>query len=182
MVLLLFQHTFLPILMWSCLLQGRLVPEWHLFPQSSSSVSLLGSTGILIHLEKFATSGNLGFEYFQPSLDISDELYISSFCISVPRSVQNYGRTCHRSIQTSSFTLLDGGSLASHSSQHVGKHSSSVSYSKRFCHGYFSRPCAEGSDITACNLLLAHRHVLAQTRVLFLCLSGSGRDDLSIYS
>ena len=53
-------------------------------------------------------------------------LYIFSSCISSPRAVKVSGRTYHRSIQASnsSCTLLDGGSLVTHNSQHIGRHSS----------------------------------------------------------
>ena len=40
---------------------------------------------------------------------------------------------------SSSCTLLDKGSLVSHNSQHVGRHSSLVSCHKNFCYGCFSR-------------------------------------------
>ena len=49
--------------------------------------------------------------------------------------------------------MLDGGSLASHSSQHVGRHSSAVSHCKRSHHGCFGRPSAQGSAISAFNQL-----------------------------
>ena len=70
--------------------------------------------------------------------------------------------TCHRSIQTfdSSGTMLDGGSLASHSSQHVGRYSSVLSCGKGSHHGCFDRPCAQGSVISAFNPLGAQRYVL----------------------
>ena len=57
-------------------------------------------------------------------------------------------------------TLLDGGSLASHGSQHVGKHSSAFPYFKRSHHGCFGRPGAQGSAISAYNPLVAMRYVL----------------------
>ena len=57
-------------------------------------------------------------------------------------------------------TLLHGGSLASHSSQHVGRHSLSVSHCKRPCHGCFGRPGAQGSAIGKFKPLAAQRCVL----------------------
>ena len=47
---------------------------------------------------------------------------MSFLLYSSPSSDQVSSRTCYRSIQTTypGGTLLDGGSLASHSSQHVG--------------------------------------------------------------
>ena len=72
------------------------------------------------------------FEGIQLSLDTSGKLYLSSSCISFFSSIQVSGRTCHRSIQTfgSGSTILDRGSLASHSSQHVGRHSLVLSCNK----------------------------------------------------
>ena len=114
----------------------RLVPEWHLLLSITQAVFQLwagspsdGSFGILIyqsmstvlHLGKSTASASLGVECFQSSLDISSELCIISSCISSPSSVQVSSRTCHKLIQTSNsnYTLLDGGSLATHSPQHV---------------------------------------------------------------
>ena len=59
-----------------------------------------------------------------------------------------------RSVFDSGGTMLDGGSLASHSSQHVGRHSSAVSHHKKSHSGCFSRPGAQGSSISAFNLWL----------------------------
>ena len=79
----------------------------------------------LLHLGKSISCGSLGIECFQFSLDIWNELCVFLFCFSCPSSVQASGRTCHRSIQTShsSYTLLNGGSLASHSPQHLKRDS-----------------------------------------------------------
>ena len=79
------------------------------------------------------TSGSLGVECFQMPLVISVELWVSSSCISFPGSVQFLAEHVHRLNQTfySSGTLLYGGFLASYSSQHVGRHSSMVSYHKK---------------------------------------------------
>ena len=123
-------------------------------------------------------SGGLGVEYLQPSLDISGKLHVSSSCISYSGSIQVSGRTCQRSTQMvdSGGTVLDRGSLASHSSQHVGRHSSAVPHHKRSLHGCLSRPGAQGSAISAFNPLAAQQCVLHR-RVLFLSLSGSGGDN-----
>ena len=69
------------------------------------------------NLRECLTSGNLEVEHFQPVLDISGELHISSSCITFPSSVYVAGRTCHRSIRTynSNCTLLNGSFLVSHS-------------------------------------------------------------------
>ena len=121
------------------------------------------------------TSGNLGVEHFQPYLAVSNELCISFSCISSNSSVQVSGRTCNRSnkISGSHFTLVDGGSLAFHCSQHEGKHSLLVIHGRRSCQGCVGRPGQEGSANTAFNPLAAQRHV-AQAKVLFISLSGSG--------
>ena len=50
--------------------------------------------------------------------------------------------------------MLDGGSLASHHSQHAGRCSLAASHHKRSHHGCFSRPGAQGSVISAFNPLV----------------------------
>ena len=95
----------------------------------SSSFSPLGpprcgSAGILqyhsmpalLHLGNSTTFGGLGVECLQPFLDIWGKLCFLH-CISSSSSVQVSGRTCQRSSQTFDFggTMLNGGSLASHS-------------------------------------------------------------------
>ena len=67
------------------------------------------------------------------------------------------GRTCQQSTQTfdSGGAMLDGGTLASHSSQHVSRCSSGVSHCKRFHHVCFGRPGAQWSAISAFNPLAA---------------------------
>ena len=98
----------------------------------------------------------------QPSLDVSGKLCVSSSHIRSSSSIYVSGRTCQRSTQTfdSDGTMLDGGYLASHSSQHVGKHSLALSHHKRSCHRCFGRPCAQGSAISTFNPLAAQRCVL----------------------
>ena len=56
--------------------------------------------------------------------------------------------------------MLDGGSLAPHSSQHVGRCSLAVSYHKRSHHGCFGRPGAQGPAISVFNPLAAQWCVL----------------------
>ena len=99
----------------------------------------------------------LGVECFQLSLDISGNLCVFSSCISSSGSVQVSGRTCQRSSQTvdSCGTMLDGGSLAPHSFQHVGRHSLVVLHHKRSCHGCLSRLGTQGSAISTFNPLAA---------------------------
>ena len=122
-----------------------------------------GPTGIfslysmpaLFHLGNSITSGGDGVECLQPSLDFSGKLCISSSSSSPSRSVQVSSRSCQQSTRTfdSHGTMLDGGSLASHSSQHVGRCSSAVSHHKKSCHGCFGRPDAQGPAISAFNPL-----------------------------
>ena len=97
-----------------------------------------------------------------PSLDVSGKFHVSSSYISPSSSVQVFGIACQRSTQTfcSGGTMLDGGSLASHSSQHVGRHSLAVSHPKRSFHGCFRRPGTQGSAISAFNPLAAQWCVL----------------------
>ena len=141
---------------------------------------LLPSMPALLHLGRSTTSGSLGVECLQPSLDISGKLCVSSSSISSSSSVHVSGRTCQRSTFDAGGTMLDGGSLASHSSQHVGRHFSVLYHHKRSCHGCFSRPHAQGSAISAFNPYAAQRCV-AQTGIFFLSLSGSGRGNSSVY-
>ena len=103
----------------------------------------------------------IGVECIQPSLDVSGKLCLSSSCISSSSYVQVSGRTCHRSFQTfdSSGTMLDGGSLAFHSSQHVGRCSLALSCHKSSHHGCLSMPGAQGSAISAFKPLAAQRYV-----------------------
>ena len=58
--------------------------------------------------------------------------------------------------------VLDGGSLASHSSQHVGRHSSAVPHHKRPHCGCLSRPGTQGSAIFAFIPLAAQQCVLCR--------------------
>ena len=75
---------------------------------SLTGISTLGSTrggsvgtfmcqsvSALYHLGKFTTFGSLGVECFQTSLDISDDLCISSPYIISPSSVHVSGKICH---------------------------------------------------------------------------------------
>ena len=114
------------------------------------------SMSALLHLGNPITSGGLGVDCLQPSLKVSGMLCLSSSCINFSSSVQVPGRTCQRSTQTfdSDGTMLDWGSLASHSSQHVSKHSSVLSCHKRSHHGCFGRPGTQGSAISPLTLWL----------------------------
>ena len=59
-------------------------------------------------------------------------------------------------------TMLDAGSLAPHSSQHVGRHSSAVPHHKRSHRGCLSRPDTQGSVISAFNPLAAQQCVFCR--------------------
>ena len=103
-------------------------------------------------------------------LDISGEVCISS-SINSPSSGQISSITCNRSILNSKSicTLLDGGFLASRSSQHVGRHALSVSHHKRTCQGCSSRPITQGHTITVFHSLATQVCVL-HTRPHFFSL------------
>ena len=130
-----------------------------------------GSAGILLYHSMPAllhqistTSGDLGIECLPPFLDVSGKLCVSYSCISSSSSVHVSGRTCQRSTQTVDLggTMLDGGFLAPHSSQHIGRCSSVVSCHKRSHHGCFTRPGAQGSAISAFNPLAVQWYVLSR--------------------
>ena len=117
---------------------------------------------MLLHIGKSSTSQCFGVGCFQQPLDISGELNVSSHNFSLPGYIQVPARMCHRSIPTSSSssTLLNGGSFASHSSQYVGRHSLLVPHCKGPHHGLLSQPCALGSAVAAYNPLVAQRCLL----------------------
>ena len=118
----------------------------------------------LFHFGNSTASGGLGVECLQPSLEISGKLHVSSSSSGPSCSGQVSSRTCQRSTQTfiSGGSMLDGGSLASHSSQHAGRHSLRVSHRKRSRHGCLGRPGAQGSAVSAINPLAAQQCVLHQ--------------------
>ena len=111
----------------------------------------------LFHFGNSTASGGLGVECLQPSLDLLGKLCVSSSCSGPSCSVQVSSRTCQQSTQTftSGGSMLDGGSLAFHSSQHAGGCSLMVPSSKKSCCGCFGRPGAQGSAISAFNPLAA---------------------------
>ena len=122
------------------------------------------SVPALFHFGNSTASGGLGVECLQPSLDFSGKLCVSSSGSGPSCSVQVSGRTCQWSTQTfqSGGTMLDGGSLDSHHSQHVSRCSSVVYHCKKSHHGCFGRPGTQGSAISAFNPLAAQGHVLYQ--------------------
>ena len=131
----------------------------------SVGITMCHVVSAVLHLGKSTTSRDLGDECIQPSLDVSGKLCLSS-CISSSGSIQVSGGTCCRSIWTSdsSGVKLGGGSLASHSSQHVGRHSPMLFSHKRSHHGCLSRPGAQGSAISTFNPLASQRYVLHRLR------------------
>ena len=149
--------------------RDQLLPEWHLLPQVvqaafplwgfqrwTSCIFLFYSMPPLFHFGNSTASGGLGVECLQPSLEFSGKLCVSSSSSGPSCSVQVSSRTCQQSTQTfaSGGSMLDGSSLASHSSQHAGRCSSVVSHHKRSCCGCFGRPGTQGSAISAFNPLL----------------------------
>ena len=139
MVLPFFQHTFLPTSMWrqvicpeiGCFQSGTFSLRWLRWLFTFGLPSRGEHTGIfsfysmpaLFHFGNSTASRGLGIECLQPSLDFSGKLCVSSSDSGPSCTVQVSGRICQWSTQMvhSSGTLLDGGSLASHSSQHVGR-------------------------------------------------------------
>ena len=126
--------------------QDWMLPKWHFLPQVAQAFFLPlgpsrgGPVGIfsfhsmpaLLHLGISSTSGGLGVECLQPSLDISGKLCVSSSCLSSSDSVPSVWLNMSKvnSDGWSWCTMLDGGSLAPHSSQHVGRHSLVVPHHK----------------------------------------------------
>ena len=155
----------------------QIFPEWHLLPQLApvafhfwggpADIFLFHSMPALLHLGISTTFEGLGVECLQPSLDISGKLWVAPSCISSSNSVQVSGGTCQRATQTfdSGGNMLDWGSIASHSSQYVGRHSWAVSHHKRSHHGCFGRLGAQGSAISAFNPLAAQQCVLHRQRL-----------------
>ena len=181
MVLFFFQHTFLPTSVWrqiicpriSCFRSGTFSLRWlrQHFAFGAFQRWTYWHLLVLVLLNSSTISPwklhylwGLGVECLQPSLDFSGKLCVSSSSSGPPSSVHISGRTCQWSTQTSDSggIMLDEGSLASHSSQHGGRCSLTVSYHKRSHHGCFGRSGAEGSAISALNPLAAQGHVLCR--------------------
>ena len=148
----------------------QMLPEWHLLPQVDQTafhlwglpkVDLLASSHSTqcqhyYTLESPLPLGALGLNAFNYSWTFQVS-YVSSSYISSSSSVYVSGRRCQRSNQMFNFggTMFDGGSLASHSSQHVGRYSLVVPHHKRSHCGCPGRPGTQGSAISACNPLAA---------------------------
>ena len=99
------------------------------------------SMSALLHFGNSVTPQRLEVECFHPSVAVLGELCIP-FCSN--NFVHVSGRTWYRSVETfdSHYTMLDGGSLASHCSEYVGSHSSSISHSER-------SPQGQGTKVSA---------------------------------
>ena len=97
-------------------------------------------------------------------LEFSGKLCVSFSSSGPSCSVQVSSRTCQWSTQTftSDGSMLDGGSLASHSSQHARRCSLVVSHHKRSHHGCFCSLGTQGSVISAFNPLAAQQCVLCR--------------------
>ena len=155
----------------------QLLLEWHLLPQVAhavfclwglSEVDLLSSSRSTqcqhyFTLETPLPLGALGLNAFNHPWTFQVS-YVSSSGSGPSCSVQIYGRTCQWSTQTfhSGAAMLDEGSLASHSSQHVDRCSSVMSHHKRSCCGCFGRPGTQGSVISTFNPLAAQQCVLCR--------------------
>ena len=152
---------------------GKLHLEWHLFLTMPKEHFNFGvycmwicwhphvpfNISIITPWEIHYLWGPWEVECIKPSLDISGNLCLSFSHIGSCRSVHVSGITCLRSIQTMNYTgtKLDGGVLASHSSQHIGRHFSRLSCHKGTNHGCFSRPGAQGFSISSFNPLGTQR-------------------------
>ena len=119
-----------------CLSQGWILQEWHLLPQVTQAASTpLGSTrgcicwhppvppnaSFITPLNLHYTLGALGLNAFGHPWMFQVSYVFPPAHISFSSSVQVSGRTYLRSTQTfdPGGTMLDGGSFASDSSQHV---------------------------------------------------------------
>ena len=138
----------------------------------------------LFHFGNSAASWGLGVECLQPSLEFLGKLCVSSSGSGPSCSVQVSSRTCQWSTQTftSGGSMLDGGSLASHSTQQAGRCSSAVSHHKRSHRGCFSRPGTQGSALSAFNPLATQQCVLCSqgfSSLVCQAVAGSTRTSMS---
>ena len=180
MVLPFFQHTFLPTSMWrqifclriACFRSGTFYLRWlrqlfafGAFQRWTCWHLLVLLNASIISLWKLHTAcGALGLNAFSHPWKFQVS-YVFPPPALVPLVLSKFlaehvnGQLRHL---TSGGSMLDGGSLASHSSQHAGRHSSVVSHHKRSHHGCFSRPGTQGSAISAFNPLVAQQCVLCR--------------------
>ena len=148
-----------------------MLPEWHLLPQVDQAAFCLWGlpeVDLLVFshstqcqhyftLETPLPLGALGLNAFSQPWTFQASYVFPSPALASLFLSQVSGRTCQWSTQTfdSGVTMLDGGSLASHSSQHVCRCSSAVFHHKKSHCGCFSRPGTQGSAISAFNPLAA---------------------------
>ena len=141
--------------------QDQVLPEWHLLPQVAQAafhllglpeVDLLASSHSTqcqhyFTLETLLPLGALGLNAFSHPWKFQVSYVFPPLALVPLVLSQVSSQTCQRSTQTftSGGSMLDGGSLASHSSQHAGRCSSGVLCSNRSCHGCFGRPGTQGS-------------------------------------
>ena len=162
----------------------QLLLEWHLLPQvAQAAFHLWGLPEVDLLASSHSTQCQHYFTLETPlplgalGLNAFSHPCVSSSGSGPSCSGQVSSRTCQWSTQTftSGGSMLDGSSLASHSSQHAGRHSLVVSHHKRSHCGCFGRPGAQGSVISAFNPFGCSVMCVMLTRVLFPGLSGSGR-------
>ena len=130
----------------------QLLLEWHFLPQVPQAAFCLWG---LPEVDLLACTLGLNAFSHHWTFQVS---YMFTPLALVPLVLSRVsGRTCQQSTQTFDYggTMLDGGSLASHSSQHVGRCSSVSSHHKISHCGCFGWPGAQGSVISAFNPLAA---------------------------
>ena len=150
--------------------QDQLLLEWHLLPQVAQAafclwglpeVDLLASShSTQCHhyftLETRLPLGALGLNAFSHPWNFQVS-YVFPPPALVPIVLSKFLAKHVKSTQTftSGGSMLDGSSLASHSSQHVGRCSSVVSHCKRSHCGCFGKPGTQASETSAFNPLAA---------------------------
>ena len=152
--------------------QNQLLPECHFLPQvAHAAFHLWGLSEVDILVSSHSTQcqhyfpletplpvGAFGLNAFSQPWTFQ-VIYVFPSLALVPLVLSKFlgGGTCQQSTQTfhSGGAMLGGGSLAPHSSQHVGRHSSAVSHCKRSDHRCFGRPGTQGSAVSAFNPLAA---------------------------
>ena len=126
--------------------QGQSVTKWHLFPPIAQAAVHLWCKPELDLVVSSHTNQCLCCNTFESPLPlvamrldafnspwlIQVSLFVFSFSFSSPGPFQVPSTMCYYLIETSysSDTLLDGGSLAPHRSQHASRHFTSVSHCK----------------------------------------------------
>ena len=155
--------------------QSQLLWEWHLLQIAQVAFHLWsqpgGYTGILpyhsmpalLHLGNTTTSGGLGAECLQPSLDVSGKLCFSS-CIG-PLVLSKFlmehvkGQPRHLILVASCWMEVPWLPTVLHMLTVILWHCPII---KRSCHRCFGRPCAQESAKSAFNPLAVQRCVLGR--------------------